>query len=207
MFYGGYLAICYVSIRTKGTRMVANWTRKLCPLFALVCLGFSQISTAALTCQQSEGTKRGVNISYSDTNEYSRFEFTPAEDNEQWIGIIFEFFGTAPTNTLLQDVSPSARGKDLSEQFTRAFKTHLEEQMPYDEISDIRFHKLDGRVVSSFDTVFGDHRELLAIYGQWDGEDFQFFRAAVPVDGSYERSKETAPEAMHQMIRNCLNSG
>ena len=123
----------------------------------------------------------------------------------QKVDLIFEFFGTAPTNTLLQDVSPSARGKDLSEQFTRAFKTHLEEQMPYDEISDIRFHKLDGRVVSSFDTVFGDHRELLAVYGRWDGEDFQFFRAVVPVDGPYERSEEMALEAMYQMIRNCLN--
>lgn len=185
--------------------MAVNWTRKLCPLLAVACLAFTQTSMAALTCHQADGTEMGMNISYSDTDEYSRFEFTPGANDEQWIGIVFEFFGTAPTNTLLQDVSPSARGKDLSIQFTRAFKAHLEEQMPYDEVSGIRFHKLDGRVVSSFDTVFGDHRELLAIYGQWDGEDFLFFRVAVPVDGSHERSEDIALDAMHQMITNCLH--
>lgn len=185
--------------------MAVNWTRKLCPLLAFACLAFAQTSMAALTCQQADGIEMGMNISYSDTDEYSRFEFTPAANDGQWIGIVFEFFGTAPTNTLLQDVPPSARGKDLSVQFTRAFKAHLEEQMPYDEVSDVRFHKLDGRVVSSFDTVFGHHRELLAIYGQWDGEDFQFFRALVPVGESGESSEQMALEAMRQMIRSCLN--
>ncbi len=185
--------------------MAINRTGALYPLLAVACLACSQAATAALMCQQSEGTETEVSISYSDTNEYSRFEFTPVDSDNQWIGIVFEFFGTAPTNTLLEDISPSLQGKALSEQFTRSFMAHLEEQMPYDAMSDIRFHELGGRLVTTFDTVFGDHRDLRAIYGQWDGEDFQFFRAVVPVEGPYERSEEMALEAMNQMIGNCLN--
>lgn len=185
--------------------MAINRTGALCPLLAIVCIVCAPAAMAALTCQRSEGTATGLSISYSDTNEYSRFEFTPDDSDNHWIGVVFEFFGTAPKNTLLEDISPSLQGKALSEQFTRSFMAHLEEQMPYDAMSDIRFHELNGRFVTTFDTVFGDHRDLRAVYGQWDGQDFQFFRALVQVDGPRERFEEVALEAMRLMIRNCLN--
>jgi hypothetical protein len=185
--------------------MASNRKSTLYPLFAVAWLAWSQAATAALTCQKYEGAGTELSISYSDSNEYSRFEFAPTDNDGQWIGVVFEFFGTAPTNTLLEEISPSLRGKDLSEQFTRAFMAHLEEQMPYDSLSDMRFHELGGSIVTTFDTTIGDHRDLIAVYGRWDGADFQFFRAVVPIDGPYEQSEETALEAMHRMIRNCLS--
>lgn len=180
-------------------------TRRLSSLLFVAWLSYSQASYAALTCQQGDVTGAEIAISYSDTPEYSRFEFTPANSDEQWVGVVFEFFSTAPANPLLKGLSPSVQGKELTERFTLSFRAHLEETMPYDTMSDIQSHELDGHTVTTFDTVIGEHQDLWAVYGQWDAEEFQFFRAVVPVDGSrYEHSEKTALNAVHQMIRNCL---
>ncbi len=180
-------------------------TRKLCLLLSIAGLLNSQASNAGLTCNETDVTAAEMTISYSDTAEYSRFEFSPVDDDDHWIGVVFEFFGTAPTVSLLEGISPSVGGQALSEKFTHAFKAHLGEQIPYDSISDTRFHRLDGRNVTTFETVLGNNRSLWAVYGQWDGTDFQFFRSLVPIESSYLESEKVALDSMHQLFRNCLN--
>lgn len=180
-------------------------TSKLCSFVMVAGLAYSQASGAALTCQQAEANGTKLSISYSDTDEYSRFEFSPVEGEGYWVGVVFEFFGAAPSTPLLQGLAPSIQGEALSEQLTHSFRAHLEEQMPYDAMSGIRSHKLGDRIVTTFDTSIGDHKDLWAVYGQWDDQDFQLFRSMVPVNGPYENSEAMVLEAMHQMIRNCLN--
>lgn len=185
-------------------RMRRHRARQVCALLALVCLSYSQSSYATLACEKTDPTATDMEISYSDTAEYSRFEFNPVKSDTYWIGVVFEFFGTAPTSPLLEGISPSAQGQALSEKFTQSFKAHLGEQVPYDSISDTRLHRLDGRYVTTFDTVIGNSRHVWAVFGQWDSSNFQFFRSVVPIVNSYLESESVALDAMQQMFRNCL---